>query len=66
MESINLTPLITIPNLRTEPLPPSEFEHGVAGELRALAEQLEAGTMHIQHFSLTISDDGQKMEVEVR
>lgn len=58
-------PIINIPGLTTEPMPPSVFEQGVADQLKGLAEMLEAGTVHITHFALTVKDDKQRMEIEV-
>lgn len=51
---------------KSEPVPPSAFERGVAEELKGLAEQLLSGAAHVEHFSLTVSDENQKMEIIVR
>lgn len=48
-----------------EPSPPSVFETGVADQLKALAEQLESGCLHIVHFALTVTGDKQRLEIEV-
>lgn len=56
----------TVPrNFMPDPVPPSAFEIGAAEQLKALAEQLESGAMHIKHFSLTVFDDKQRLEIEV-
>lgn len=48
-----------------EPQPPSPFELGVAEQLRGLASEIQSGDLHIKHFSLTVLDDKQRLEIEV-
>jgi len=66
MEYTGLGKTITIPIPSYEPQPPSPFEHGVAEELKALAEQLESGALHVLHFSLTVTGDKQRLEIETQ
>lgn len=48
-----------------EPSPPSPFECGVVDQLKGLASEIENGCLHINHFSLTVTGDKQRLEIEV-
>jgi hypothetical protein len=48
-----------------ETQPPSAFARGVAEELKLLSELITAGTYTVTHFSLTVTEKGQKLEIEV-
>lgn len=49
-----------------EPSKPSAFEMGVVDQLKGLASEIEGGFLHIQHFSLTVTGDKQRLEIEVQ
>lgn len=50
----------------SEPSKPSAFEMGVVEQLKGLASEIEGGFLHIQHFSLTVTGDKQRLEIEVQ
>jgi hypothetical protein len=43
----------------------SGFEIGVAEQLKALAELILAGEEHVTHFTLTVTEDSQRMEIVI-
>lgn len=48
-----------------EAVEPSAFEKHVAEQLKSLSEAIFAGEWSIEHFSLTVADGRQKMEIRV-